>query len=622
MNYIHYLKHKAYKMRVHSLTSTTEAGSGHPTTCLSAADLVAALFFYTMEYDPDNFENLENDRFVLSKGHAAPLLYAAWKEIFGENFSYDINSLRKFDSVLEGHPTPRFPYVEVATGSLGQGLSIATGMALHAKMTERTYYTYVLLGDSELSEGANWEAASLASHNNLDNLIAIADINRLGQSTPTMEGHDLGQHRRKFEAFGWRVLEVDGHNMQEIVDAYSEAKTGYEQPTVILAKTYKGYGINEEIEDSMGFHGKPMPKDRLPHLLENLKKRFSDAADYEPDKTMDFIKRPTHEEYQEEITEFNVPKPTYLDTDEMPTRVAFGNALAQFGEQVPEIVSLDGEVKNSTYAEIFEDAFLNRFVQCFIAEQNMVGMGVGMATCSAIPFCSSFAAFLSRAHDQIRMAAIGRCPVRLVGSHAGVSIGADGPSQMGLEDIAMMRAIPDSLVLYPCDAVSTHHCVGHMITYYDGISYLRTTRMATPIIYSLDEQFPVGELKVLRSSAQDIACVVGAGVTVHEALKAYDQLQKDGIAIRILDCYSIKPLPTEQIREAALQAKKRLIVIEDHYLEGGLGEAIASALVNDAIEVEHKAVSKMPRSGEPEELLAYEGIDAAAIVKTIKKWVK
>lgn len=638
------LEQKAYNMRANALRMTTQAGSGHPTSALSAADLVAALFFYGMGYDPHNPHNPENDRFILSKGHASPILYAAWKEV-GILSDKDLQGYREFDSVLEGHPTMRFEHTEAATGSLGIGLSIGAGMALYAKMFKKKYRTFVLLGDSEITEGSVWEAAEVAAFYKLDNLVALLDCNRLGQSTETIHGHHLDRYAAKFEAFGWKTIKVDGHDMMQIMHALDKAQEADDHPTIILAKTVKGYGV-EEAENKEGFHGKAFKKEELPAILKRLKERFADVEAEKLSKDIlfeegrygawqkqfgkqeyrnmtsipdDIINNEKTEEQESNgclITELKDPH--YELGEMMPTRKAYGQALTDLGRVCDRVVSLDAEVKNSTFAELFEEKFPDRFVQCFIAEQNMISMGVGFELRGAVPFISTFASFFSRAFDQIRMAAIGQSNVRLVGSHAGVSIGQDGPSQMGLEDIALMRSLPGSIVLYPCDAVSTHRLVGQMAEYNQGISYLRTTRMATPVMYDLSQDFFIGGCHVLKKSDQDKVCVIGAGVTLFEALKAHDMLKKDGISISVIDLYSIKPIDAKTILECARASGNRIITVEDHYLEGGLGQAVAYEVRNTDINITCLAVTKLPRSGTPEELLAFEGIDADAIVKAVK----
>jgi transketolase len=611
-----FLEHKAYNMRISSLKMTTHAGSGHPTSSVSAAEIMAALFFYAMHFDPKDPNNPNNDRFILSKGHASPIFYAVWKEL-GLLTEDDLMRYRRIDSVLEGHPTPRFSRTEAATGSLGQGLSIAAGIAYSAKMDNRDFYTYCLLGDGETSEGQIWEAIEISAHYQLDNLIGIVDCNRLGQSAPTLYGHHVNRYARKFAAFGWETLLADGHSIPELINVLDQARNKNGKPKMIIAKTIKGYGI-PRAEDKMGFHGKAFSKEDLPEILKNMALEFPKAAHYNGN----FIWKPTLPKSEKPLfvhEKIILPIPDYKVGDKIPTRKVYGQAIAAVGDIAIEAVSLDGEVKNSTFAEIFEDAHPDRFIQCFIAEQNMVSMAVGLATRGKIPFVSTFASFFSRAFDQIRMAAISRSPLRLTGSHAGVSIGQDGPSQMGLEDIAMMRTLPNSVVFYPCDAVSTYKLVELMANHNDGISYLRTTRMATPIIYNNDETFNYGGCKVLRQSDHDSVCVIAAGVTLFEALKAYEELKKDGIYISVIDLYSIKPLDQETIISMSKKAGNKIITVEDHYLEGGLGEAVCYAVRNEDITIHCLADRKLPRSGKPEELLSFEQNDAAAIIETVRK---
>lgn len=568
-----------------------------------------------MQFDPHNHDNPNNDRFILSKGHASPVLYAVWKEL-GILTEDDVLTYRNIDSVLEGHPTLRFSRTEAATGSLGQGLSIAAGMAMSAKMDKRDFYTYCLLGDSEISEGSIWEAVEISAYYKLDNLVAILDCNRLGQSTPTLHEHDVNRYAQKFTAFGWHALIADGHNMQELMNVFDEAKKVKNKPSIILAKTFKGYGV-AQAQDKEGFHGKAFKKEELPDILTALQQTFAQAAQY----AEDFVWKPTIPKSEKPYKQSSIAiaKPTYAVGDKMPTRKAYGFAITAVGDVAQQAVSLDAEVKNSTYAEIFEEKYPDRFVQCFIAEQNMIGMAVGMANRGKIPFVSTFGAFFTRAFDQIRMAAIGQSPLRLTGSHAGVSIGQDGPSQMALEDIALMRTLPNSVVFYPSDATSTYKLVALMANHHNGISYLRTTRMATPVIYDDNETFEIGGCKVLHQSDHDVACVIGAGVTLHEALKAYKQLKKEKIYISVIDLYSIKPLAHETVLRVAQKAKNRIITVEDHYIQGGLGQAVTYALRNNDLSIECLAVKKLPRSGKPEELMARAGIDAHAIIKAVKK---
>jgi transketolase len=616
-----FLEYKAYKLRLYSLIMTAHAGSGHPTSCLSAADLVAAIFFDSMRYDPHYFDNPDNDRFILSKGHASPLLYAAWKEV-GVLSEQQLYTYRRIDSVLEGHPTFRFAYSEAATGSLGIGLSIGVGMSLSAKMDGRGFYTYVLMGDSELAEGSVWEAIELAHYYKLNNLIAIIDVNRLGQSTQSLDGHHMQRYVDKFKAFGWHTIDIDGHDMHQIMQSFQKAREHKDHPTVIIAKTIKGYGI-ARAENIMGFHGKPFELKEIDACISELQKKFSTAVLF--DESL-YVWKPKSPEVLVDISDPELcvagnDKKHYERGSFVATRLAYGHALVRIGALCQSVVSLDAEVKNSTYAELFEKVYPDRFVQCFIAEQNMVGMGIGMQRRGKIPFISTFATFFSRAYDQIRMAAIGSAALRLVGSHAGVSIGQDGPSQMGLEDMSIMRAIPGSVVLYPSDAISTHGLMDQMLEYNQGISYLRTTRMATPVLYNRDEDFFIGGCKVLRRSQADDICIIAAGITLHEALKAYTILLQQGIVAAVIDLYSIKPIDQVTIQNIADNSKKRIITVEDHYLEGGLGQAVVYALKNSDITIECLAVTQLPRSGGPEELMALMEIDTNAIVKKAMQMV-
>jgi len=611
-----FLEFKAYQLRLKSLLMTSKAGSGHPTSCLSAADLVAATFFYAMEFDPDNSHNPDNDRFILSKGHAAPLLYAVWHEL-GRVSESELYTYRQFESVLEGHPTRRFAYSEAATGSLGMGLSIGAGIALSAHMDKRDFKTYVLLGDSELSEGSIWEAAEIASYYKLNNLIALADCNRLGQTGETMHGYHIERYAAKFEAFGWHALCIDGHDMIQIMGALDKARQST-KPCILLAKTVKGY-VLEQVENKNGFHGKAFPQTEVNALEQELADRFPRAAEYD-DASYTWQPQIPVQTSKEKDSCIGVSAriPTYTLGQMIATRRAYGQALEAVGGVCSQVVSLDAEVKNSTYAQIFEEAYPERFVQCFIAEQNMVGMGVGLQSRGKIPYISTFAAFFSRAYDQLRMAAIGECPLRCCGSHAGVSIGQDGPSQMGLEDIAYMSALPNSVVLYPCDAVSTYHLVNQMLEYNQGISYVRTTRPETPVIYDNNEEFIIGGCKVLRSSKQDSVCVVAAGITVFEALKAYEALAREGIHISVIDLYSVKPLDKNTILSVVRASGNKIITVEDHYLQGGIGSQVCYALRNESIHISCLAVTALPCSGKPQELMAWAGIDADAIIKAVK----
>lgn len=610
---IPFLEHKAYNLRVNSVRATTAAGSGHVTSALSAADMVAAIFFHALRYNIQNPDDPSNDRFILSKGHAAPLLYAVWKEM-GILSEEELLNLRQFDSVLEGHPTPRFRYTEAATGSLGCGLSFGVGMALSCRLSNQEFYTYVLLGDSETSEGSVWEACEVAAYYKADNLIALVDLNRLGQSTETIDNHNIAKHEAKWKAFGWHTIAINGHDLCAIVNALDEAKKVDGKPIVIIAYTFKGYGV-KAVEDKDGYHGKPFSKEELPHILEELRQRFKKAAEYNDIPSIPALVRIDRTKPKKNLVQ--LPLCHYEKGEKIATRKAYGQTLAVLGDYSSEVICLDAEVKNSTFADIFEKKYPHRFFQCFIAEQNMIGMSVGFASRGYIPFSSTFASFLTRAHDQIRMAAIGRSPLRIAGTHCGVSIGQDGPSQMGLEDIAQMRAIPESIVLYPSDAVSTCALVNIMVNYQEGISYIRLTRAETQVMYTPEDTFVLGGCKVLKESDKDELCIVAAGITLFEALKAYEKLKQEGICVSVIDLYSIKPLDRTTLHAQAVRAQRRLITVEDHYMQGGLGEAVCYALRNENIKIEVLAVQELSRSGRPEELLAYHKIDEHAIKQKV-----
>jgi transketolase len=601
------LKGIANQLRIHSIEATTAAGSGHPTSCCSAADVVAALFFGHMRYDPKNPHYHNNDRFILSKGHAAPLLYAAWAET-GLFPVEELLKLRQFGNDLEGHPTPRLPFVDVATGSLGQGLSVGVGMALAARLDNLDYRTYVLMGDGECAEGALWEAASLAGINQLNNLIGIVDVNRLGQSEPTALGHDLNAYKRRFEAFGWRTEEIDGHDLEEILEVLAAVGLG-NQPLVILAKTLKGAGVSF-IQDKEGWHGRPLSKEEAVRAVAELRPTARSGIG-QPIPAPNQLPAPSNE------APATYPPISYKAGEMVATREAFGNALLRIGEVDQRVVAMDGDTKNSTYSEKFAKKFPARFTECFIAEQCMVGVATGFSTRGKVPFASTFACFLTRAFDQIRVAGISMANVKIVGSHVGVSIGEDGPSQMGLEDIAMMRAIVGSTVLYASDAVCAEKLMDQMAAH-KGIAFLRTSRPKSPVIYNNDEQFPIGGAKVLRQSPNDKVTVVAAGVTLFEALKAADALKPQGIGITVIDAYSIKPLGKQVIKDAAQKTHNLVITVEDHYAEGGLGDAVAGELSADGIKVHKLAVYELPRSGKAEQLLAKYKIDADAIAEKVR----
>src|SRR5476651_173833 len=602
---IELLKGIANQLRIHSIEATTAAGSGHPTSCCSAADVVAALFFGHMKFDPKDPRYYNNDRFILSKGHAAPLLYAIWAEL-GLFPVSELMKLRQFGSDLEGHPTPRLPFVDVATGSLGQGLSVGAGMALAARLDKLDYNTYVLLGDGEIAEGSVWEAANIAGVNKLNNLIAIVDANRLGQSEATAFGHDIGVYAKRFDAFGWRVETIDGHDIEEIAEVLQGVGLD-DKPLVIVAKTYKGAGVSF-LQDQDGWHGKPLNKEEAAKAIAELQPSAKSGIGV-PIPTPNPLPAPAN------AVPANYPPINYTLGDKIATREAYGTALARLGETDLRIVAVDGDTKNSTFADKFFKKFPERSTECFIAEQNMVGVATGFGARGKVPFESTFATFFTRAYDQIRVAGISQANIKLVGSHVGVSIGEDGPSQMALEDLAMMRAVVGSTVLYPSDAVCTEKLLEQMALT-KGVCFLRTSRPKTPVIYGNDEKFPIGGAKVLRTG--DKVTIVSAGVTPFEALKAADTLKAEGINVTVIDAYSIKPLGKDVILAAAKKTGNTVITVEDHYSEGGLGDAVAGELSAEGIKVHKLAVVGMPHSGKAEELLAKFGIDAAGIVKKVK----
>ena len=607
----------ATRLRIDSVRSTSEAGSGHPSTCCSAAEIIAALFFAEMRYDPRDPQNPDNDRFVLSKGHAAPLLYAAWAEA-GFLTREDVLTLRRLDSNLEGHPTPRLPFADVATGSLGQGLCAASGIALNARRIGSDYRTYVLMGDGESAEGSVWEAANVAAFDRIDSLCGITDVNALGQSGPTQWQHDLEALAARWRAFGWNALLVNGHDLPEILDALDEARQTRGRPTMILAKTLKGKGVSV-MEGNGGWHGKPLKKgEELDKALAELQSQFvpEDGSVPIPTPRPEPPKTNAGAARRAPARQGTVGATAYKVGDSVATREAYGVAIARLASTDDRIVALDADVKNSTFSEKFERQHPERFYQTFIAEQVMIGAAMGLASRGAIPFPSTFAAFLTRAYDFIRMAAISNLNIKMAGSHAGVSIGEDGPSQMALEDLAMMRAQPNVAVLYPCDGVSTERLV-ERAAYHPGPVYMRTSRPKTPVIYGPDEQFQVGGLKVLRQSASDVATVVGGGVTVFEALKAYDELQKRGVNIRVIDLYSLQPIDAAALVRCARETKGRVITVEDHYAGGGIGDAVASATASGGFTVRRLAVREIPRSGTPDQLLDRYGISARHIVAAV-----
>jgi transketolase len=597
----------ATQLRIDSIEATTAAGSGHPTSSMSAAEIMAALFFSVMRFDPKNPQNPDNDRFVLSKGHAAPVLYSTWAEL-GFFPREHLLTLRRLDSDLEGHPTPHLRFVSVPTGSLGQGLPVGLGMALSARMDGRTFRTYVLMGDGETAEGSVWEAAEVAGHDNVDNLCAIVDVNRLGQSQPTMLQHHMEIYQRRWAAFGWNALVVDGHDIAQLLKAFETAAATKNQPTVVLAHTYKGRGVTF-LEDKEGWHGKALKPEEATRAVAELKQQFTPNGS-KPQPAMPSATPPRPLEWKP------LAKPTFDPKKAVATREAFGEALAKLGQANPQVVALDGDVKNSTFTEKLESVAPQHFVEGYIAEQNMTGMAMGLAACGKVPFVSTFACFLTRAADFIRLAGLAGLNVKFVGTHAGVSIGEDGASQMGLEDLALFRTMAESTVLYPSDAVSTWKAV-ELAAHRPGIVYIRTGRPKSPILYSNDEEFAIGGGKVLRCGSNDAVAVVAAGVTIEQALKAYDKLKQQGIEIQIVDLFSVRPVDRDLLLQAARSANNTIVTVEDHYLAGGIGDAVSEAVAPEGVRVIRMGIAEVPHSGTAEELLHKYGIDADAITARV-----
>jgi transketolase len=609
----------AAQLRVDSIRSSTSAGSGHPTSSMSAADVIAVLAARHLRYDWGNPGTPTNDHLVFSKGHASPLLYSLFKAtgVLGDDEL--LTGYRRFGQRLEGHPTPVLPWVDVATGSLGQGLPDGVGIALSGKYLEHLpFRVWVLCGDSELAEGSIWEALDKASYYKLSNLIVMADINRLGQRGQTDLGWNLVAYERRFEAFGARTLVIDGHDLSAIEGAFSEAEdTSGDQPTVILAKTIKGRGFSE-VENKEGWHGKPFPPDMAARAIEELGgERHVVVRGPLPGKVEDDPGPFT-------MTATAADLPVYDVGASVATRKAYGDALVAIGQADPLVVVLDAEVSNSTHADEFKHAFPDRYFEMFISEQQLVATATGLSARGYKTFASTFAAFFTRAFDFVRMGAISGVDLRLSGSHCGVEIGSDGPSQMGLEDLTMMRSVHGSTVLYPSDATSTAALVASM-AHNPGISYIRTTRGAYPVIYDSREAFAVGGSKVLCSSESDEVTLVGAGVTLHECLKAAELLGGEGIQARVIDCYSVKPIDRVTVSEAATATSGRIVVAEDHHPEGGLGSAVIESLLENgraSLHVAHLAVKGMPGSGTGAELIAWAGIDADHIAAAARGLVR
>jgi transketolase len=609
------LRELGQQLRVDSIRSSTSAGSGHPTSSMSAADLLAVLIGRHLRYDWNDPHEAANDHLIFSKGHASPLLYSVFKAVGVVSDNELMTEYRRFGSRLEGHPTPVLPWVDVATGSLGQGLPYGVGIALAGRYLDKLpYRVWVLCGDSEMAEGSIWEALDKASYYHLSNLIVIVDVNRLGQRGPTELSWDLDSYARRAEAFGARVLEVDGHDVADIDKALAHAgEPDADRPTVILAKTEKGRGFSE-VQDRENWHGKPLPADMAQRAIIELGgERNLQVSGLRP--------QPSGRPQRPEPGNVPVTMPTYSRDAKVATRKAYGDALKALGAR-QDVVALDGEVSNSTFADEFAQTYPERYFEMFIAEQQLVAAAIGFGTRGYRPFASTFAAFLTRAYDFIRMGAISQANICLVGSHAGVEIGADGPSQMGLEDLSMFRAVHGSTVLYPCDATSTVALVAQMADQ-PGISYMRTTRGAYPVLYADGEPFPIGGSKVHSSTPADQVTLIGAGVTLHQCLAAAHALQRDGIAARVIDLYSVKPVDTATLIVAARETG-RLVLVEDHHPEGGIGEAVLEALAGQGmsgVAIAHLAVTIMPGSGTTQELLDAAGISADHIATAARRLI-
>jgi transketolase len=596
------------QLRVDSIRCSAVPKSGHPTSSMSAADLMAVLLAKYLHYDFDAPHDPRNDHLVFSKGHASPLLYSMYKAA-GAVTDEELLTFREFGSRLQGHPTPEIPWVDVATGSLGQGLPFGVGIAIAGKKLDQLpYRVWVLCGDSEMAEGSMWEAFEHAAYYKLDNLTAIIDVNRLGQRGETMHGWDLDSYADRARAFGWKAIEIDGHDVEAVDKAYADAISTTGAPTVIVAKTIKGKGV-KAVENQPGWHGKAL--DDPEQAIEELGGERNIKVE---------VAKPEFEGEPHSFEERPLELPSWELGEEVATRLAYGEALVAVGAANGKVVALDGEVSNSTYAELFAEADPERYFEMFIAEQQLLAAAVGLQVREWVPFASTFAAFFTRAYDFIRMAAISRANIRLCGSHAGVSIGEDGPSQMALEDLAMMRAVHGSTVLYPCDANQTAKLVAEMAER-EGIVFMRTTRAATPVVYGADEDFPIGGARVLREG--DDLAIVGAGITLHESLKAAEQLESEGISARVIDLYSVKPVDGETLRAAAEATGGRVLTVEDHWSEGGIGDAVLEALSDGETpaRVVRLAVREMPGSGKPAELLAAAGIDADHIVEAARALV-
>ncbi|KAF7285706.1 transketolase-like protein 2 [Rhynchophorus ferrugineus] len=611
------LRDIATRIRILSVESTSAANSGHPTTCSSIAEVLSVLFFNTMRYTTSSPKDPSSDRFVLSKGHAAPALYAAWVEN-GLVQEKDLLKLRQLGCDLEGHPTPRLNFVDVGTGSLGQGLAIAAGMGYAVKNYDKIdARVYCLIGDGESAEGSIWESIAFISHYNLDNVTLIIDVNRLGQSEPTTLGHNLNLYKARLEAFGWNAIVVDGHNVEALVKAFDVAATTKNKPTALIAKTYKGRDF-PGIEDKENWHGKALGKETervLGHLRGLLKNQG---------QLKYTIPKPLTVAPQVNITNIQLSSPpNYKLGEALATRQSYGTALVKIAQSNPRVIALDGDMKNSTFSEQLKKYDASRYIECFIAEQNLVGAAIGAACRDrVVAFVSTFAAFLTRAFDQIRMGAISQTNVNFVGSHCGVSIGEDGASQMALEDIGMFRSIPGSTVFYPADAVSCERAV-ELAANSPGICYIRVNRPPTKVVYANNHQFQIGKANVLLSSNNDQVLFIGGGVTLQEGLAAAAQLAQQKVNVRVLDPFTVKPIDQQAIIKNARECGGRILVVEDHYPEGGLGEAVLSAVAEERdIYVRKVAVPKVPRSGTTAGVLDYYGLSAKHIVNYLLEVLK
>ncbi len=606
-------------LRYYIIACSTKAGSGHPTSSLSATDLLSVLYFHFLNYNFENPDNRYNDRLIFSKGHASPLLYSLYK-VAGLIDEEELLTYRTLYSPLQGHPTPETPYIDVATGSLGMGLSFGLGMAMANKMDNINNKTYVLLGDGEMAEGNIWEALEIAAYYKINNLIGILDVNRLGETGEALLGHDVSSFQRRIESFGWHTEVIDGHNFEEIYAAFDRAQN-QEAPTMIIAKTIKGKGISF-LEDKENHHGKALKEDEAQKAWAEL-----NVSDSEKEQTFSVNKPKKNKPIGKDVTRYeelsmeNTISKLVGSNEPVPTRKAYGTALCELIEESNDMYVIDGDLSDSTFSGLTKEIKPKQFINMFIAEQNMIAAGTGLTKMGKTVFASTFAAFLTRAYDQIRMSSLSESTLKITGSHVGVSIGEDGASQMGLEDIAMMRAIFNSVILYPCDAVATAQLVKLMPSLPD-ITYLRTTRKPTPIIYPHDEEFVIGGSKTLRESEEDQCLIIAAGITVHEALKAHEELKSRGISVRVVDCYSIKPIDVSGLRKAAQLANNKIITVEDHYFEGGLGDAVLNVFSDGSASIKKMAITSRPHSGKPDELLEHCGISSKHIVDSVVELVK